>query len=134
MIVVDAQVLVYATLPSADSDLVTRLAERDPGWHAPVLWQSEFLNACAAYLRSGRASGADCLSAFASAEWLIGGRQHGPVVLDVLAVVETTRLSAYDAEYVALARQLGLQLVTFDRQVLSEAPGIAIHPEAFLAA
>lgn len=48
--------------------------------------------------------------------------------------VATSRCSANDCELVALAEELGVPLVTSDRQVLAEFPDLARSPEAFLAA
>ncbi len=41
--------------------------------------------------------------------------------------------SAYDCEFVALASDFDIQLVTFDKKIISEFPAIAIHPEDFVA-
>jgi len=41
--------------------------------------------------------------------------------------------SAYDAEYVVLARGARVPLVTTDKELLEKFPETAITPEAFLA-
>jgi hypothetical protein len=43
-----------------------------------------------------------------------------------------SRCSAYDLEYVAVARGLGVKLVTNDQQILSDFPGTAVSLESFV--
>jgi predicted nucleic acid-binding protein len=52
----------------------------------------------------------------------------------VLDVVERSRLSAYDAEFVALAEILDVTLVTEDRAILGAFPGRAIDIETAIRA
>lgn len=47
-------------------------------------------------------------------------------------LVATSPCSAYDCEYVALAEELALPLVTADRQVLRAFAGIAVSPKSFV--
>ena len=44
----------------------------------------------------------------------------------VLGLVNESPCSAYDCEYVALAMQLGTNLVTMDKQVLRAFPDVAV--------
>ena len=53
----------------------------------------------------------------------------GDAVMDLVAV---SSCPAYDCEYVALARDLGVSLVTSDRGVLRAFPSRAVSPEGFL--
>ena len=50
-----------------------------------------------------------------------------------LELAKRSRCTAYDCEFVALAKRLGTGLVTSDRQVLSAFPETAVSPEAFVA-
>jgi predicted nucleic acid-binding protein len=49
----------------------------------------------------------------------------------VLTLCAASRCSAYDCEFVALAQQLGVSLVTSDQQVLSDFPDLAIPLKVF---
>jgi predicted nucleic acid-binding protein len=52
----------------------------------------------------------------------------------VLDVVANSTLTAYDAEFVALAAALSVPLVTGDKAVLKAFPDRALSMEAFLSA
>ncbi|MFP4307942.1 MAG: hypothetical protein ACLFQQ_12070 [Desulfococcaceae bacterium] len=45
--------------------------------------------------------------------------------LDVLNLVQQSKCSAYDCEFVALAQNLKLPLITMDKQILKEFPATA---------
>jgi predicted nucleic acid-binding protein len=49
----------------------------------------------------------------------------------VMSLVSDSSCSAYDCEFVALADDLNLQLVTFDEKIIREFPDIAISPKEF---
>jgi len=49
----------------------------------------------------------------------------------VLRLVASSTCSAYECEFVALADQLSVPLVTLDRAVLREFPVVAINPSRF---
>lgn len=52
---------------------------------------------------------------------------------NVLQFVQHSDCSSYDCEYVALADDLEVQLVTFDQQICREFSAIVIHPETFVS-
>jgi len=49
----------------------------------------------------------------------------------VMLQVAASRCSAYDCEYVALAEDLNVTLVTSDKQILTAFPAIAVSLKAF---
>ena len=49
---------------------------------------------------------------------------------DIMQLVNQSECSAYDCEFVALAKYLGVPLVTADNKLLREFPGIAKSLEA----
>ena len=133
MIVADANVIVYLLIRGARTREAEMAYERDPDWAAPLLWRSEFRNVLAIHRRRGELSAEELLEIMASAASLMRGREWAVNSAEVLALSFGSRCSAYDCEYVALARELGAPLVTSDRLVLSEFPSTAVALERFIA-
>ena len=131
MIVVDTNVLVYLLLPGEHTEQAERVLHRDPVWAAPLLWRSEFRNVLAVYMRQGRLSLDQALQFMDNAEILLQGREYTVSSVRVLSLVAGTRCSAYDGEFVALAQDLGLSLVTSDARLLAEFPATAIAMDVF---
>jgi predicted nucleic acid-binding protein len=50
----------------------------------------------------------------------------------VLELVGASKCTSYDCEYVALAREMNLPLVTFDKQVVGQFPRVAVFPPDFI--
>jgi hypothetical protein len=110
MIVVDSNVIAYCWIHGERTALAHQLRRLDPDWHAPVLWRSELRSILAGYRRDGSLDGEQVG---------LGGREHHVPSERVFAVLERSRLSAYDSEFVALAEILDVRLVTEDRAILA---------------
>lgn len=130
MIVVDSNVIAYCWIHGERTALAHRLRRLDSDWHAPVLWRSEMRNILAGYRRDGSLAEGQVRQIMAAAEAGLAGRDHHLPSDRVFAVTERHRLSAYDAEFVALAGILGVPLVTEDRTILECWPGQALSLKA----
>ena len=126
MIVVDANVLAYLYLPGEHSAKAEALLERDSDWAAPVLWRSEFRNILAGYLRRKALRFDQVLAIQSEAESLMAGAEFDVASPLVLKLACDSGCSAYDCEFVALAVDLGTQLVTTDRELLRAFPTRAV--------
>ena len=131
MIVADTNLLAYLFLGGPGTILAREVFIRDPEWAAPFLWRSEFRSVVAQYLRKREVSLADALSVQRKAESLLLGREYLVRSERVLRLVSESSCSAYDCEFVALAEQLRVPLVTSDRQVLAAFPAVARSPGSF---
>jgi len=132
MIVVDTNVVAYLFIPGERRSLASRALEKDPLWAVPLLWRSEFLNVLAIYMRQGILSLAEALQLMNRAEVFLQGNQHHVDSGRVLSLVAGSKCSAYDCEFVALAQQLGVPLVTTDDLILKEFPTVAVSLDAFV--
>jgi predicted nucleic acid-binding protein len=126
VIVVDTNIIAYLYLRSHHGLAAAEFLARDANWVAPVLWRSEFRNVLAAYLRRREIQVAEARAIQSAAEDFMreGERQVDSDL--VLGLVDCSDCSAYDCEYVALAKQLGVKLVTMDRKVLRTFPEVAV--------
>lgn len=125
MIVSDANVILHALTPGDHTSSAREALERADGVAVPELWRLEVANALAVIVRRGLLEPEQATQVFAGAVRTFGPREHETRPDAALAVALTSGLSAYDAEYVALARELGCILVTNDTRVLREAPDVA---------
>ncbi|MFO1409027.1 MAG: type II toxin-antitoxin system VapC family toxin [Steroidobacteraceae bacterium] len=128
MIAVDSNILAYLYLPGPNTAAVEALMERDADWVAPMLWRSEFRNVLAGYLRRGDLRFDQALAIQSEAERLLAAAEFAVDSRAVLEAVRDSDCSAYDGEYIALARELGVRLATFDRRLLRTFPDVARVP------
>ena len=132
MIVVDTNVIASLWVPNNMEELAYRVLRKDPEWAAPVLWRSEFRNILALYLRKNILEIPTVLQAMQEAEQLMEFDAYNVNSVQVFHFVHISTCSSYDCEFVALADELNVQLVTFDKQICKEFPDIAIQPETFV--
>ena len=132
MIVADVNLVAYLLLGGPDVELAQQVLEKDPVWAAPTLWRSEFRSILANYMRLRGLGIADAWHAHELAESLLGANEYALSGERVLQLVASSPCSAYDCEYVALAEELHVDLVTSDRQLLRQFPEIARSPADFV--
>lgn len=132
MIVVDTNIIGYLYLTSERSAQAEQALRKDPHWSAPLLWRSELRNVLAFYMRKRLLGLADAQQIMEEATRLMQGREYEVASLQVLSLVGVSTCSAYDCEFVALAKDLDVTLVTVDKQILSRFPDIAISLEKYI--
>jgi predicted nucleic acid-binding protein len=126
VIVVDTNILAYLYLPTDMTSSAESLLASDPQWVVPVLWRSEFRNILSGYMRRGSLSFDAVLALQAEAEALVAGAEYEVNSRAVLELVRDSDCSAYDCEFVALAKALGVKLVTADKKLLRAFRDVAV--------
>ena len=132
MIVVDTNIIGYLYLTSERSTQAEQALLKDPEWAAPLLWRSELRNVLALYMRKDLLSLQDAQQIMDEATSLMQDREYEIASLQVLNLVAASTCSAYDCEFVSLAQDLGVPLVTVDRQILNQYPTLAVSLDAFI--
>jgi predicted nucleic acid-binding protein len=128
MIVADTNLLVYLLLPGDRTGKVQQFYLRDPDWVAPLLWRSELINVLVTYHRLGKLESGLCLQLMGQAERIMEGRSYTVESEIILEVAARTGCSGYDSEFVALAEQLDVPLITYDEKVLQRCHSVARKP------
>ena len=131
MIVVDTNVLAYLFIKGEDTQKAKELLRFDSDWIAPVLWKSEFRNVMLFYIRRELVSHEDALILIKEAESLMLGNEYEVNSDDVLKLATNTNCSAYDCEFVTLAKKTGIKLFTSDKQILNEFPEYSMSLKDF---
>jgi len=133
MIIVDTNIIGYLYLTSDRSARAEQALLKDPQWSAPLLWRSELRNVLAVYIRKELLTLLEAQQIMEAASRLMQDREYEVTSHQVLSLVAASTCSAYDCEFIALAKDLDTPLVTIDKQILNQFPDIAISLERFIA-
>lgn len=132
MIVVDTNIIGYLFLTSNKSTLAEQVLLKDSIWTAPLLWRSEMRNVLAHYIRNDLLPLEDAQEIMKAAVDLMQGHEFEVTSNQVLELVSVSTCSAYDCEFVALARDLKVSLVSADRQILKDFSDTTVSLESFV--
>lgn len=132
MIVVDTNTLAYLFIPGEHTPQARQALKKDAGWLAPLLWRSEFRNILTSYLRKNLLALSQALQMMQAAEALMRGGEYEVASIKVLNLAAQSGCSAYDCEFVALGRDVGVPVVTSDRKMLQAFPADTVSLETFV--
>lgn len=131
MIVADCNLIAYLLIEGEHTPAAEAVLLRDPDWVAPFLWRSELRNVLVNHVRHRSLSRGDAHGKMSEAEDLLGERSLGVSSTRVLDEAISRGISAYDAEYVALAVRMDVPLLTLDRKLCLACPKVALLPSDF---
>ena len=126
MIVIDTNVMVYLLTGASRGEDAAHLLAKDPEWAAPPILLSELRNVMVGLLRRGQIRDQDAVDICEDAQEVLGDRVASVPAPPVLDTAIQSKMSAYDAEFVVLARRLRVPLVTADQAILDGAPDVAV--------
>ncbi|MEX0719620.1 MAG: type II toxin-antitoxin system VapC family toxin [Balneolaceae bacterium] len=132
MIVVDTNIIAHFWFPSENTQICDNLFNKDPEWLAPILWKSEFKNVVSLYFRKNLINITEALQVTEKAEKQMKDREFHINTTQVYNFVSQSQCSSYDCEFISLADDLNIKLVTFNKQILRAFPQIAIVPNTLL--
>ena len=137
MIVVDTNVMTHLLVGGESGADAAMLFEQDPEWAAPIILMSELRNVLLGLVRVTKkgvralidrgALISDQAKAMSDdAAVILGNRIATVTSPQVFDIALECGLTAYDAEFVALARTLGVPLATLDSAILQGATDVAV--------
>ena len=128
MIVIDTNVMVHLVIGGQEGADSALLLERDDQWAAPEIIISELRNVLIGFVRRGTITPEQAKTMSGHATEVLEDRILGVQSSRVIDVALECGLTAYDAEFVSLARMLNVPLATLDRAILRGAPDVAALP------
>lgn len=133
MIVADTNLIAYLVIPGDKTAVAKQVLKRDTNWIVPRLWRSEFENVISIYLHQDLYTLDEGLEFMREAELLIRGGEYRVSSSQVLRMAFDSKCSAYDCEFVVLAQEMGVPLVTSDQNVLRSFSDVAVSMDQFVS-
>lgn len=133
MIVADTNTIAYFVIPGDRTEQALAAFKKDPYWIAPLLWRSEFRNILSVSLHHNYISIQQAIEYMEQAERLMNGIGYAVNSSRVLNLALTSGCTAYDCEFVALAQDLGIPVVTSDKKMLKAFPNVTFSLDEFIA-
>ncbi len=125
VVLVDTNILAYLMIEGDRTTSAQKLFERDSDWCSEAFVMVEFSNIIATYVRTGALSQAQGVRLLTEAQTLLP-TLHNMVNTQTLETAIQYGISAYDARFISLARQLKLKLVTEDAKLRIAVPSWTI--------
>ena len=132
MIVADSNLIAYLLIPGDKSELADEVLLKDADWAVPLICRSEIRNILTLYMRHEGMSLSQARKTMEKAEALWKSREYSVPSDDILELTFHHNITSYDGEFVVLAKQLGVPLVTFDKAVRKAFPNTAVSAEDFI--
>jgi len=132
MIVVDCSVIANFWIKGEFTEIAQQVFKKDPAWVAPLLWRSEFRNVLLKYHRYKALELSTVLRTAATAETFFRKREYSVQSQSILELSSRLGCSAYDGEYLALAQQLNIHLITLDRPLARLSLGLSVEAGQFV--
>lgn len=124
MLPVDANIVAYLFIKSERTDKARALELIDNDWHSEAFVLVELTNVLNNYVRSGTFTLAECIATLDEVAETLGPNLHGVHHADALKAAQEFNVTAYDARYLVLARELGIPLVTENKKLRAAAPAL----------
>lgn len=132
MIVADTNLLVYLHVESEFTVLARQVHTLDPDWTFPPVTRSEATNVLATLAREKWIDTETATLAQDRIETRIVAACRDVSMQAALELAIERGISAYDAQFVILARHAGVFLVTEDGKLKRRFPEVALSMEAFI--
>jgi predicted nucleic acid-binding protein len=131
MIVVDTNIISYLFICGEFSEQAEKVLIKDSQWAAPLLWRSELRIVLTQYIRKEILTLEETVEIMGNASALLENNEYDIASRQVLDLASNSNLSAYDCEFVALAKDLNIKLVTADKRITEVFPQYSLSLQDF---
>lgn len=132
MIVADANLIIYLYVAGPLAAMGKAAWAKDPDWRTAPLWRCELTSAVLKMIRAGVLDEQDAHEAMNNASSEITPREVHASQQRVLRLALQYGISAYDAQYVALAEMLGVPCVTAGAALARKASAFCVPLTDFI--
>jgi predicted nucleic acid-binding protein len=122
MIVVDVNIIVNLFIEGEHTPAASDLYKQDDQWCCPDIWLHEMTNVMSTYVKHGGVSQKKAAQILNNALAYFLDTTFSIPVSDVLNCSLKYNISAYDAEYIVLAKSNKTRLVTVDKKLNKAIP------------
>jgi predicted nucleic acid-binding protein len=134
MIVVDSNVLAARNLTGAQTPLAETVELTDSLWIVPSLWRYEFQNILAKGLWARQLTAEGAIHVWRVVMDRMVNNEIDPSAQKIIDLSARHHITAYDANFIALAMEMGVVCVTEDGELQKKFPETAMSMETFVRA
>ena len=132
MVLVDTNIITYLMIRGNRTAAAQQLYERDSDWCSEAFVMVEFSNVIATYVRTRALSQAQGTKLLAESQAHLS-TLHSVVNTQALESAMQFGISAYDARFISLAKQLKMKLITEDVKLRVAVPALTMSLDDALA-
>jgi predicted nucleic acid-binding protein len=132
VIVADTNLVVYLFIPSEFTERARQVHALDPDWMFPPIAMSEAANVLATLSNEKWITPETAYGALEHIEKCIISGIRDVSMRAALELAIQKRISVYDAQFIVLARSMGVHLITQDGRLKNKFPEVALSMEAFI--
>jgi predicted nucleic acid-binding protein len=132
VVLVDTNIIAYLMIRGDRTAAAQQLYERDSDWCSEAFVMVEFSNVIATYVRTRALTQAQGTKLLAESQAHLS-TLHSVVNTQALETAMQFGISAYDARFISLAKQLKLKLITEDVKLRVAVPALTMSLDDALA-
>lgn len=132
MIVADTNLIVYWLCEYPVTEKAREIRTVEPEWVVPPIWRHELTNTLVSTVRAEALSAGDALAILDVAESVFNQAERSVSMGETLSLAIRSEVTAYDAEFIVLARRMGIRCITEDKKLLRKFPETAISIKEYL--
>ena len=132
MIVADTNLIVYWLCEYPVTEEARKIRSTEPEWVVPPIWRHELANTLVSMVRAEALTAGDALSVMGVAESALQQAEQTVSMRDALSLAVQSDVTAYDAEFIVLARRMGIRCVTEDKKLLLKFPETTVSMREYL--